>query len=191
MRIISGIAKGKKIILPVNKKTRPLKDMVRESIFNILKHSDLLKLELEKCNILDLFSGVGSFGLEAISRGAKKVVFFENYKPAVNLLSKNIDILSFKNKTEICNKNIYADNCFKDLKNKFNIVFLDPPFKEKNINLILENLSNSKLFNSETLIIIHRHKKTLDSLDKTLKIKKEKIYGSSKILFGFFNYQEF
>tara|TARA_A100001388_G_scaffold269350_1_gene245520 strand:+ start:327 stop:902 length:576 start_codon:yes stop_codon:yes gene_type:complete len=191
MRIISGIAKGKKIILPVNKKTRPLKDMVRESIFNILKHSDLLKLELEKCNILDLFSGVGSFGLEAISRGAKKVVFFENYKPAVNLLSKNIDILSFKNKTEICNKNIYAVNCFKDLKNKFNIVFLDPPFKEKNINLILENLSNSKLFNSETLIIIHRHKKTLDSLDKTLKIKKEKIYGSSKILFGFFNYQEF
>ena len=191
MRIISGIAKGKKIILPINKKTRPLKDIVRESIFNILKHSDLLKLELEKCNILDLFSGVGSFGLEAISRGAKKVVFFENYKPAVNLLSKNIDILSFKNKTEICNKNIYAVNCFKDLKNKFNIVFLDPPFKEKNINLILENLSNSKLFNSETLIIIHRHKKTLDSLDKTLKIKKEKIYGSSKILFGFFNYQEF
>ena len=191
MRIISGIAKGKKIILPINKKTRPLKDMVRESIFNILKHSDLLKLELEKCNILDLFSGVGSFGLEAISRGAKKVVFFENYKPAVNLLSKNIDILSFKNKTEICNKNIYAVNCFKDLKNKFNIVFLDPPFKEKNINLILENLSKSKLFNSETLIIIHRHKKTLDSLDKKLKIKKEKIYGSSKILFGFFNYQEF
>ena len=191
MRIISGIAKGKKIILPINKKTRPLKDMVRESIFNILKHSDLLKLELEKCNILDLFSGVGSFGLEAISRGAKKVVFFENYKPAVNLLSKNIDILSFKNKTEICNKNIYAVNCFKDLKNKFNIVFLDPPFKEKNINLILENLSNSKLFNSETLIIIHRHKKTLDSLEKILKIKKEKIYGSSKILFGFFNYQEF
>ena len=191
MRIISGIAKGKKIILPINKKTRPLKDIVRESIFNILKHSDLLKLELEKCNILDLFSGVGSFGLEAISRGATKVVFFENYKPAVNLLSKNIDILSFKNKTEICNKNIYAVNCFKDLKNKFNIVFLDPPFKEKNINLILENLSNSKLFNSETLIIIHRHKKTLDSLDKKLKIKKEKIYGSSKILFGFFNYQEF
>tara|TARA_B100001029_G_C15044745_1_gene446273 strand:- start:577 stop:1152 length:576 start_codon:yes stop_codon:yes gene_type:complete len=191
MRIISGIAKGKKIVLPINKKTRPLKDMVRESIFNIIKHSDLLKLELEKCIILDLFSGIGSFGLEAISRGAKKVVFFENYKPAVNLLSKNIDILSFKNKTEIFNKNIYTVNCFKELKNKFNIVFLDPPFKEKNINLILENLSNYKLFNSETLIIIHRHKKTLDSLDKKLKIKKEKIYGSSKILFGFFNYQEF
>ena len=191
MRVIGGKLKGKLIHNPTDKKTRPLKDMVRESIFNIIKHSDLLKLELEKCIILDLFSGIGSFGLEAISRGAKKVVFFENYKPAVNLLSKNIDILSFKNKTEIFNKNIYTVNCFKELKNKFNIVFLDPPFKEKNINLILENLSNYKLFNSETLIIIHRHKKTLDSLDKKLKIKKEKIYGSSKILFGFFNYQEF
>ena len=191
MRIISGNFKGKKILEPKDVYTRPLKDLTKESIFNIINHSNKLKVKIEGSVILDLFSGVGSFGLEAISRGAKKVVFFENYKPAVNLLSKNIDILSFKNKTEICNKNIYAVNFFKDLKNKFNIVFLDPPFKEKNINLILENLSNSKLFNSETLIIIHRHKKTLDSLDKKLKIKKEKIYGSSKILFGFFNYQEF
>ena len=191
MRIISGKLKGKLINFVSNSITRPLKDSVKENIFNILKHSNYINVKIEGANILDLYSGIGSFGIECISRGAKKVVFFENYKPAVNLLSKNIDILSFKNKTEICNKNIYADNCFKDLKNKFNIVFLDPPFKEKNINLILENLSNSKLFNSETLIIIHRHKKTLDSLDKTLKIKKEKIYGSSKILFGFFNYQEF
>ena len=72
MRIISGIAKGKKILTPVDKKTRPLRDMVRESIFNILNHSDLLKFKLDKCTVLDLFSGVGSFGLEAISRGAKK-----------------------------------------------------------------------------------------------------------------------
>ena len=156
----------KKLLQPNDRNTRPLKDLAKESIFNVLDHSNKFSFELKNSNILDLFSGIGSFGLEAISRGAKKVVFFENYKPAVNLLSKNIDILSFKNKTEICNKNIYAVNCFKDLKNKFNIVFLDPPFKEKNINLILENLSNSKLFNSETLIIIHRHKKTLDSLDK-------------------------
>ena len=188
MRIISGIAKGKRIILPIDKKTRPLKDMVRESIFNIIEHSDLLKLKLEKCYVLDLFSGVGSFGLEAISRGAKKVFFFENYEPASNLLLKNIGILSFKNKTKIYKKNIYADNCFKELKNKFNIVFLDPPFKENKINIILENLYSSKLIYSETLIIVHRHKKTLDNLDNKFKIKKEKIYGSSKILFGFFNF---
>ena len=76
MRIISGIAKGKKIYTPINKKTRPLKDMVRESIFNIILHSNLLNAKFENCIVLDLFSGVGSFGLEAISRGVKKVIFF-------------------------------------------------------------------------------------------------------------------
>ena len=99
MRIISGTAKGKKIHTPEDKNTRPLKDMVKESIFNILDHSNLLNKNLEDCTILDLFSGVGSFGLEAISRGAKKVVFFENYKPAIKLLTKNIDLLSFNKKS--------------------------------------------------------------------------------------------
>ena len=76
MRIISGKAKGKKVLIPKDKKTRPLKDMVKESIFNIIKHSDLLSSKFDQCVILDLFSGVGSFGLEAISRGAKKSNIF-------------------------------------------------------------------------------------------------------------------
>ena len=63
MRIVSGTAKGKKILLPVVKKTRPMKDLVRESIFNILKHSNLLNKNLKNCLILDLFSGTGSFGI--------------------------------------------------------------------------------------------------------------------------------
>ena len=88
MRIISGIAKGKKINIPTDKKTRPLKDMVRESIFNIIEHSNLLSLKLNDCVVLDLFSGIGSFGLEAISRGAKKVIFFEHFKPSLYILKK-------------------------------------------------------------------------------------------------------
>ena len=80
MRIISGSFKGKKILLPKDKLTRPLKDLTKESIFNILKHSKLLNVELESSNILDLFSGVGSFGLECLSRGAKNVTFLESYK---------------------------------------------------------------------------------------------------------------
>ena len=79
MRIISGSFKGKKILLPKDKLTRPLKDLTKESIFNILKHSKLLNIELESSNILDLFSGVGSFGLECLSRGAKNVTFLESY----------------------------------------------------------------------------------------------------------------
>ena len=90
MRIISGKFKGKKIYLPKDNLTRPLRDMVKESIFNILKHSSLLKNSIEKAHILDLFSGTGSFGLECISRGAAHVTFFENYENALKVLMKNI-----------------------------------------------------------------------------------------------------
>ena len=70
MRIISGYCKGKKIYLPKDKKTRPLRDIVKESIFNILNHSNNLSFRIEDSEVLDLFSGSGSFGLECISRGA-------------------------------------------------------------------------------------------------------------------------
>ena len=186
MRIISGTAKGKKIIMPIDKNTRPLKDMVKQSIFNIIEHSDLLNFNIKECYILDLFSGVGSFGLEAISRGASKVIFFEKHKPAIELLQKNISNFSFENKAVIYYENIFEENCFKKLEYKFNIVFLDPPFKEKNIDVILQNFYNSKLFHSKTLIIIHRHKKTIDNFIKNFKVKREEIYGSSKVIFGFF-----
>ncbi len=86
MRIISGNFKGKKILLPRDKLTRPLKDLTKESIFNILKHSKLLNVELENSNILDLFSGVGSFGLECLSRGARNVTFLESYTEVLNIL---------------------------------------------------------------------------------------------------------
>ena len=79
MRIISGSFRGKKILEPKDIKTRPLKDLTKESIFNIINHSNKFKIKLEDTNILDLFSGVGSFGIECLSRGVKKVIFVENY----------------------------------------------------------------------------------------------------------------
>ena len=79
MRIVGGELKGKKILDSLDKSTRPLKDLVRESIFNILEHSKNEYVKLENSKILDLFSGTGSFGLECLSRGASEVFFFENY----------------------------------------------------------------------------------------------------------------
>ena len=73
MRIISGFLKGKTINFVKNFKTRPLKDSVKESLFNILKHSNLINIKIEKSYVLDLYSGVGSFGIECISRGANEV----------------------------------------------------------------------------------------------------------------------
>ena len=75
MRIISGVFKGKKILEPKDIKTRPLKDLTKESIFNILNHSKKFSINLKDSIVLDLFSGVGSFGIECLSREVKKVIF--------------------------------------------------------------------------------------------------------------------
>ena len=98
MRIIGGKLKGSVLNIPKDKKTRPLKDLVRESIFNLLNHSNKISLKLEGSNILDLYSGTGSFGLECLSRDAKCVYFVENERNAIDILKKNIDKLKLKKK---------------------------------------------------------------------------------------------
>ena len=91
MRIISGSFKGKKILEPKDKKTRPLKDLVKESIFNIINHSNKFKIDFNNSTILDLFSGVGSFGLECLSRGVKEVFFYRKlYRSFTNFRKKSI-----------------------------------------------------------------------------------------------------
>ena len=140
MRIISGNFKGKKILLPKDKLTRPLKDLTKESIFNILKHSKLLNVELENSNILDLFSGVGSFGLECLSRGAKNVTFLENYTDVLSVLKKNIDNLNQQNQTKVIEKDIFSENTLKLLNDKFDIIFMDPPYKVKKLSFLLNTM---------------------------------------------------
>ena len=93
MRIISGFFKGKKILEPVDSRTRPLKDLTKESIFNIIAHSNKFDVNLNTSKILDLFCGVGSFGIECLSRGAKSVVFVENYEQVLTVLKKNLSSL--------------------------------------------------------------------------------------------------
>ena len=88
MRVISGDLKGKKILPPINNNTRPLRDLVKESIFNLIEHSNKFDCFIKDSNILDLFSGTGSFGIECISRKAKKVTFVENHKDALLILKK-------------------------------------------------------------------------------------------------------
>ena len=92
MRIIGGSFKGKKLLQPNDKKTRPLKDLTKESIFNIINHSKKFNINLNNQIVLDIFSGVGSFGIECISRGVKNVVFIENYRNVLTVLKKNLKI---------------------------------------------------------------------------------------------------
>ena len=95
MRIIGGKLRGKKILPPKDDKTRPLRDLVKESIFNLLNHSSKINFQMENSVILDLFSGSGSFGLECISRGANNVTFVENYHEALIVLKKSKDFYNY------------------------------------------------------------------------------------------------
>ena len=183
MRIISGLFKGKKILEPKDRQTRPLKDLTKESIFNILKHSNKFQVVLKDAIILDLFSGVGSFGIECLSREAKKVVFVENYVGVLPILKKNLSNLKLNEKYQIIEKNIYDDKTFSKLNNKFDIIFLDPPYKDKNFNQILIKITDTNLLNKNGIIIIHRHKKEKDNFIENYKIIDEKKYGISKIIF--------
>jgi 16S rRNA (guanine966-N2)-methyltransferase len=183
MRIISGLFRGKKIIEPKDLKTRPLKDLTKESIFNIIKHSNKFKVNIDNSNVLDLFSGVGSFGIECLSRGAKYVVFVEFYNGVLPVLKKNLlNLKSIKN-FEIIEKNIYKSDIFLKLDKKFNIIFLDPPFKDKNLENVLLEIKEKKILEENGVIILHKHKKDQDILTKSFKVIEEKKYGISKITF--------
>ncbi len=184
MRIIGGNFKGIKIFEAFDKNTRPLKDLVKESILNILEHSKDLKISLNNSLVLDLFSGTGSFGLECISRGASKVYFFENYNQSIDILLKNIKKLKCEKKAIVLNENAFNFFENKALKNeKLDLIFLDPPYKEENIKIILENIVKLKLLKESGLIVLHRHKKTKDDFGSKFNIKKSAKYGISKIIF--------
>jgi len=187
MRIISGNLKGKKILDPLDKSTRPLKDMVRESIFNIIEHSKNESVVIKNANILDIFAGTGSFGIECLSRGAKHVIFFENYKDSIKILKKNIDLLILNEKIKIIEEDSYnLDKTSLGLK-KFDLIFLDPPFKDTKINDLIETISRSKIASKKTLVIIHRNKKVKEEISKKFTILREKTYGLSRIIFGKIN----
>ena len=183
MRIISGTFKGKKILEPVDKNTRPLKDLTKESIFNIITHSSKFEIRLNNSNILDLFSGVGSFGIECLSRGVNKVIFIENYKLVLSVLKKNLKNLKSINNYEIIEENIFNDNVLSRLNYRFDIIFLDPPYKNKKIDELLKIIKNVNILNDNGVIILHRHKKEKDFFSPFIKVLDEKNYGISKIIF--------
>jgi len=184
MRIISGNFKGKKILLPKDKLTRPLKDLTKESIFNIIQHSKLLDINLENSKILDLFSGVGSFGLECLSRGSASVTFLESYKEVLTVLKKNIQNLKQQSFSNIIEKDIFAENTLRSLNNKFDIIFMDPPYKEKKLPILLNTIIKLKLLKDNGVIIVHRHKKEEDIFPNEFNIVIKKNYGISKIIFA-------
>ena len=158
MRIIGGNFRGKKLNLPKNKLTRPLKDIVKESIFNLILHSKEIDIIIKNSLILDLFSGSGSFGIECISREAKKVTFIENYSEAIKILEKNLKSLKNTNNYQILNfdlLNFFSQN--KKLDLKFDLIFIDPPYREKRINEIIEIILEKQILSLNGIIIKNKY----------------------------------
>ena len=187
MRIISGEFRGAVLHLRTGKNTRPLKDRAKESIFNILTHSKKILFNLEKKKILDLYSGTVSFGLECLSRKAFTVFFVEKELEAINILSKNINKLNLNNKTQIIQGDVLeAVEKKLILKEKFDLIFCDPPFNFSNIYNLITSILNKKILKKKGIIILHRHKNSLDKYPNHFKIIEERNYGISKIIFGYF-----
>ena len=145
MRIISGQFRGKIIKYLKNSTTRPLRDSVKENIFNILQHSKLIKIKIENGYILDLYSGVGSFGIECISRGAKNVTFIENNLAANQIIKKNLNYLSIINKAKIYNENVEVF-LRRKINEKYNVFFLDPPYIDKKFIQNFDLIKANKLY---------------------------------------------
>jgi len=187
MRIIGGKFKGFSLHMDVNKNTRPLKDRVRESIFNLLIHSNKISINIEKSNILDLYSGTGSFGLESLSRGAKKIFFIENEKSALEILKKNIKKFKIENQTKIFFADVFPlIKSNKNLYSKFDLIFCDPPYKKKNIGELIELIFNKNLLKNHGILILHRYKGEKENFPDYFQVLEERIYGISKIIFGKF-----
>ena len=185
MRIISGKFKSRKLLMPLDKETRPLKDLTRESIFNTLLHFKKFLFKFKNTKILDLYSGTGSFGLECLSRDANKVTFVENNKNALKILQKNIYKLNVEKKISVIENTVL--NYLSDIDNfndKIDLIFLDPPYKEKNIFELINNIAKANILKKNGIIIIHRNKKSKDNYPNNFKILDIRKYGISKIIFG-------
>lgn len=169
MRVISGLLKGRKIEGFDIEGTRPTMDRVKESIFSIIQFS------IRASIVLDLFSGSGSLGIEAISNGASKCYFVDSNKIAINTINKNIKSFNIEDKS-ILIKDDYM-NALNSLKNiKFDIVFLDPPYKDDYIDLSINYLLDNNMLNNDALIICE-YDRDINKEYNNLKEEKTKKYG--------------
>ena len=146
-RIIAGSYKGTKLSFKPNKNLRPTESKTKETLFNWL----LNDLHKKKC--LDMFAGTGALGLEALSRGADEVVFFEKQKALCGAIEVVVKKLGINNKCRVINANSTAFD-FTTLNTKFDLIFLDPPFHESLIQKSLNIISENQLLTEQGLVYI-------------------------------------
>jgi 16S rRNA (guanine966-N2)-methyltransferase len=182
LRIIGGHLKGKKLKSIHGKLIRPTADRTREAIFNILSNS------IAKALVLDLYAGTGALGIEALSRGAERVLFVDNRNVSLSVLKQNIESCGLGEKAGVVKWNIKQNlNCIKSVGQKFDLIFLDPPYNKNMITPSLINLYKSDALKHNSCIVIEH------SVDESLpvdlcafQLADQRKYG--KTLVSFLNY---
>ncbi|MFP4456196.1 MAG: 16S rRNA (guanine(966)-N(2))-methyltransferase RsmD [Clostridia bacterium] len=172
MRIIAGVAKGRKIYSGDIGGTRPTLDRVKESLFNIIEYP-------LNCNtVLDLFAGTGNLGLEALSRGADFATFVDINKECCKLIRRNVDLLNFNDISEIIN--IKSESFLQMTKQKYDIIFMDPPYHNQGLIYSAINIICEKDILKDGGIIIIEHDDNFKPKCKPNDIRK---YGSTFLSF--------
>ncbi len=174
IRIIGGRHKSYRIVFKASSALRPTSDRAKETLFS------WLQFELENKSCLDLFAGTGSLGLEALSRGAKHVTFVEREKSLYKNIIKNISDLGYENKIQaVCS------DSFKWLeknKQKFDLIFLDPPFNLIEYKMLIRAIFQNNVLNEDGKIFLESSKHTSIELSKTQNILKDKTIGDVRLI---------
>ena len=178
MRITGGLVRGRVLSGPKGLLIRPTSDRVREAIFNILGQ------DLTGFNVLDLFSGTGSLGLEALSRGASRAVFVDKLRQSVNLTKKNIDVCGFLRSVVILRKDLTKGFPWEhpSLSGKFDLIFLDPPYRKDLIPPLLSEISSEEKLSAGARVVVESDKKEdLPFSFTDLEMETLRYYGDTMI----------
>lgn len=177
MHILGGKLKGKKLANCKSANIRPAMAVVRKSIFDTLKDFVL------GINILDLCAGTGILGIEALSRGAKKLTVIDSSKDAIRLIRKNLDICKLNAKV-ISGKLPKVLNKISSNAEKYNLIFLDPPYGESGfLSNVLDILILNKILATDGLIIIESESRNNFQIPDKLEVCKEKRFGNTKLTY--------
>lgn len=179
MRVITGVYKGRRLDSIEGMDIRPTSDMVKESLFNILSS------EIIESDFLDLFGGTGGVGIEAVSRGAKSVVFIDNSIKSIKVLRKNLESLNIKDNVEVFNTDyLTAINKLHRNGRLFDIIFIDPPYRTGIAQRALEKLCDDPILkNSGIIIVEHDTKDQMPEKVGNIKMYRDKRYGNTKLSF--------
>ena len=185
MRIVGGEFRGKKLLLPEDKRIRPTADRTREALFNILAHDSDMRgpegpLPLG-ARVLDIFAGTGALGLEALSRGAAHVTFMENHPDSLKIIQGNIKTMGLSRRTDIIRRDALTPG---KPGAPYDLILMDPPYAKGLAFPCLEALMKNGWLVSGALIVIEISKKEDLILSDDVQIIKDRTYGAARLIFA-------